>query len=371
MQQILAYGRFMLLAVLLVACGPAEPEGTLLKGSLPDAANLQAALSKVEIAQREKPVASTQIDADGNFAFGFVEGLVPGMYQLKIGARRALLSVGADDHVIKLDGQMSTLDKYDYTVTGSPGSEDLAATMQKMSAGGAVTVDKMREALEAMKDPEAAAFVAYNALGRSGKDAIPVMKATLDRLPADSPSRTGYSNYIRAVEQQIAQRTAAETIQVGQPAPDIKLPSPKGKQYALSDLKGQVVLLDFWASWCGPCRRENPNVVKVYNKYKDQGFTIYSVSLDGPDARKTRGMTPEQIQTMKEQGKNRWVKAIEKDNLMWPYHVSELSKWNSTAGAKYGVRGIPKTFLIDRDGKIAAVGLRGAASIERELQKVI
>jgi len=112
-------------------------------------------------------------------------------------------------------------------------------------------------------------------------------------------------------------------------------------------------------------------VVKVYDKYKDQGFTIYSVSLDGPDARRTAGLTADQIEAMKENGKNKWVAAIQKDDLRWPYHVSELTKWSSQAGATYGVRGIPKTFLIDRDGKIAAVGLRGAASIEAALQKVL
>lgn len=370
MQKFLVYGLSLITTILLTACA-GEPEGTLIKGNLPDAADLQVALSKVEIAQREKPVASTQIDADGNFALGFVEGLPPGMYQLKIGARRALLNVGTDDHVIKINGEMGTLDKYDYTVTGSPGSEDLAATMKALSSESAVTVENMGKALGEMNDPEAAAFLAYNALGRSGKDAIPVMKTTLDRLAADSPTRAGYSNYIRMKEQQLAQVTAQETIQVGQPAPDINLPDPKGKQYSLSGLKGQVVLLDFWASWCGPCRRENPNVVKVYEKYKDQGFTIFSVSLDGPDARKTAGMTPAQIEVVKEQQKNRWIQAIAKDNLMWPYHVSELKKWSSQAGALYGVKGIPKTFLIDREGNIAAVGLRGAASIERELQKVI
>ena len=370
MRRITTYLFGLLVAVVLTACGGGAPEGTLIRGTLPDAANLQAQLTSVGVMASEKPVATTAIDAEGNFAFGFVEGLEDGLYQLKIGAKRALLVIDEDDHVIKMDGQLATLDKYDFTVSGSEDTEDLVATMRDLNKE-AVTIEAMGEALQQLSSPEAAAFLAYNTLGRAGAQGIEVLKAAQERLPADSPNKSKFNTFIRGVEQQVAQRTAAEKIQVGQPAPDINLPNPDGKQYALSDLKGQVVLLDFWASWCGPCRRENPNVVKVYNKYKDQGFTIYSVSLDGPDARRTAGLSAEQIEAMRQNSRSRWMAAIEKDQLQWPYHVSELSKWNSQAGATYGVRGIPKTFLIDREGKIAAVGLRGAGDIEAALQKVI
>lgn len=135
----------------------------------------------------------------------------------------------------------------------------------------------------------------------------------------------------------------------GEMAPDITLTDPSGKKQSLSSLKGKVVLLDFWASWCGPCRRENPNVVKIYNKYKDKGFTVFSVSLD-----KT---------------KESWVQAIQADNLTWSSHVSDLKGWASSAAALYGVKGIPATFLIGKDGKIIAVNLRGEG-LEAELQKI-
>ncbi|MBX2815930.1 MAG: TlpA family protein disulfide reductase, partial [Saprospiraceae bacterium] len=148
-----------------------------------------------------------------------------------------------------------------------------------------------------------------------------------------------YAAQVGQIESQLARMQAQEKIKVGQPAPDIVLPNPNGETMRLSDLKGQVVLLDFWASWCGPCRRANPHVVESYKKYKDKGFTVFSVSLDRPgqDAR--------------------WKDAIEKDNLMWPYHVSDLKFWNSAPAGTYGVRGIPKTFLIDKDGTIASTSV--------------
>ena len=117
----------------------------------------------------------------------------------------------------------------------------------------------------------------------------------------------------------------------------------------LSDLRGQVVLLDFWASWCGPCRKENPTVVRLYEKYKDQGFTVMSVSLD--------------------QNEERWKQAIEKDQLSWPNHVSDLKGWSSAAPKKYSVRGIPFTVLIDKEGKIIDTNLRGAM-LEQELARI-
>jgi peroxiredoxin len=136
---------------------------------------------------------------------------------------------------------------------------------------------------------------------------------------------------------------------VGEQAPNISLPDPNGKNVDLSSLKGKIVLLDFWASWCGPCRMENPNVVSVFNKYKDKGFIIYSVSLDND--------------------KNKWLQAIEKDKMTW-VHVSDLKNWNSAGAALYGVRSIPATYLIGKDGKIIAKNLRGE-KLEEELKKVL
>lgn len=134
-------------------------------------------------------------------------------------------------------------------------------------------------------------------------------------------------------------------INIGQRAPELVFESPSGEKIALTSLRGQMVLIDFWASWCSPCRIENPNLVKTYKHFNDKefvngsGFTIYGVSLD--------------------KSKESWMAAIEKDGLEWEAHVSDLKGWNSVPAAMYGVRGIPMNFLIDGKGIIVAKGLRG------------
>jgi peroxiredoxin len=153
-----------------------------------------------------------------------------------------------------------------------------------------------------------------------------------NNLKKNYPQSGFAQSFISRVEQMRA-------MAIGMPAPEINLPSPDGQNIALSSLKGKVVLIDFWASWCGPCRKENPNVVKMYGEFKDRGFDIFSVSLD--------------------KDKASWIKAIQQDGLIWPSHVSDLGYWSSSVVKQYGFTGIPFTVLIDKEGKIIAKGLRG------------
>ncbi|MBB4079841.1 peroxiredoxin [Lewinella aquimaris] len=155
-----------------------------------------------------------------------------------------------------------------------------------------------------------------------------------------------YPDPIAALRQQTAPLRSSA---IGAPAPLFTASTPDGGEISLESLRGKVVLLDFWASWCGPCRRENPNVVRMYNKYKDEGFEILGVSLDDR--------------------KDRWENAIAADKLTW-LHVSDLRGWKSEYGQLYGVTSIPQTVLLDRDGNILARNLRGR-DLERKLAEVL
>ncbi len=135
---------------------------------------------------------------------------------------------------------------------------------------------------------------------------------------------------------------SAKNADIGGKAPEFSAKTPEGKTLALKDVLGTYTIIDFWASWCKPCRRENPNVVRVYNKYHEKGLNIISVSLD------------------KAGQEDRWIKAIEDDHMTWN-HVSNLRGWSDPIAQQYSVRSIPATFLLDIDGKIIAKNLRGTA----------
>lgn len=167
-----------------------------------------------------------------------------------------------------------------------------------------------------------------------------VIKALHDIYP-DHPIVQDRWNYMNSPAAKVA---------IGAIAPELEFPDPDGKMRKLSDLRGKVVLLDFWASWCGPCRRENPNVTRIYSLYHDKGFEIFSVSLDRDAAS--------------------WKRAIEADKLVWPNHVSDLKQWQSQAAAIYGVRSIPSTFLLDKEGRIVQRDLRGA-DLERAVKQLV
>jgi len=178
-----------------------------------------------------------------------------------------------------------------------------------------------------------------------------LFKQVVSKLSTSFPESPTTKMLIGHVKKLEAQKKVNEKIGPGKAAPEIIVTGVDGKKIKLSDLKGKVVLIDMWASWCGPCRRENPNVVKAYNKYNKDGFEVFSVSFDKP------GM------------KARWLAAIQQDGLVWPYHGSELNGFNNQAARDYSVRGIPFTCLVDAKGNIIKTNLRGAA-LEVELQKI-
>ncbi len=176
----------------------------------------------------------------------------------------------------------------------------------------------------------------------AGKEAF--MESFIPSLKKRFPDAKMANDFIAKHEEKqaqlAAQKAATAHLNIGQPAPEISLPTPEGDIVNLQSFKGKYVLIDFWASWCGPCRRENPNVVKAYNKFKNKNFTILGVSLD--------------------EDKDKWQQAIEKDGLTWT-HVSDLKGWQSIAARDYNVNSIPANYLIDPDGRIIATNLREEA----------
>ncbi len=170
---------------------------------------------------------------------------------------------------------------------------------------------------------------------------IQPMFAKLAPVVQQSPDGKAYAEMLEKVK----------AVSLGAVAPDFTQNDPEGNPIALSSFRGKYVLIDFWASWCGPCRAENPHVVKAYNEYKDKNFTILGVSLDQPNA------------------KDKWLKAISDDGLTWP-QVSDLAFWKNAAAQLYAVRSIPQNFLLDPQGKIIAKNLRGDA-LTAKLAEVI
>ena len=181
------------------------------------------------------------------------------------------------------------------------------------------------------QNPESvvAAYLAYRHLSfDSDVEALSSLTNSLSPNLAATP-------YVKSLKERVA---TLESVAIGQPAVDFSLNDPDGNPISLASLKGKYVLVDFWASWCGPCRRENPNVVALYNELHDKGFEILGVSFDTKH--------------------DKWVEAIADDQLTWP-HVSDLEGWKNAAGKLYGVRSIPHTVLLDPKGIIIAKDLRG------------
>lgn len=257
-------------------------------------------------------------------------------------------------HVLLLPGEKVTMDivyrlEHNFLqITSVKGSENMAMYQQYnnmvyQAAGDPARQAAMPSAIEALirqysTELMSAFLVTY--FESSFEQYYDLYKTVRDGTKPRYPNH----DFVKHVDQKVN-----SVVAIGSVAPDIELPDPEGKMRRLSDLRGKVVLLDFWASWCRPCRMENPNVVRLYHQYKDKGFEVFSVSLDN--------------------NRDGWLNAIKSDGLIWPNHVSDLRGWSSAGGRQYGIMSIPATVLIDREGRVLARNLRGQ-QLEQTLKEL-
>ena len=367
----LSLGLFIITIISIASCGAISSKGTSFNGTISDGPNMKVYLDKMGPNNNTMVLGQGTTDAKGDFTIKVEETIQPAIYRLRIGESKLFLVLEDAPTNVMIKGTLDQISTNDITVTGSESAKNFMDAMNLLTTGR-VTANDAIDYINNTPYPMAGMQMAITAFGNR-PEYVNIHKTALGLLTKKYPTHeyvAEYTAFVSALEQAAMQSQSAEAIKVGMPAPNITLKNPEGKNYSLTDLKGKVVLLDFWASWCGPCRKANPHVVEVYNKYKDKGFTVFSVSLDGIDNRsKSRYPTDAEFQAGLEQSKKNWLAAIEKDQLVWPYHVSELTKWDTQAARQYGVSGIPKTFLIDREGKIIAVNPR--ETLEQELLKAL
>ncbi len=342
---------FLFFAIIaLSSCGKS---GFTLSGKIGGASSLEGVFEEVRL-NNQISLAKTNFQADGSYKIHLEKALTAGIYRLKIGQRQYQLILDGSEKSVTLDADLNDRNLVSYKIAGSESTQFYITSIQNFQPPSGVSQEVMKtlyatklaelkKAVETAKNPLVSMLIALQIQDFGTLEYLEMHKNTLLRLEKtfpNSPYVVEYRNALNLFEKQAAKQAAGGEVAIGKVAPDISLPSPSGEVLTLSSLKGKVVLLDFWASWCGPCRRANPEVVAAYNKYKDKGFEVFSVSLD--------------------KDKAKWEAAIAQDGLKWKYHVSDLKFWDSAPAQVYGVQGIPQQYILDREGKITAILEPGA-----------
>lgn len=368
----------VLVSFILNACGDSKPkddveskvekqEKFIIEGKIENGLGAVVYLGKAGL-QNVSIVASDTADKDGNFHLeGYTREKFVGILNFQ-NFKKIYLVVDTASHI---NLQIPDENYDNYTLEGSEESKEFIRIRQVevQSEDAIVALRKQAESLEPnderlekLRQQFADTINHYqDEMVKALKHSNSVMTQlyfmyTQDNLNFDDSTRmqiyeralaSGLENdfvrnYIRGIQAELS-------TSVGQKAPEITLQDTAGQVVSLASLRGKIVLIDFWASWCKPCRMENPNVLRMYEKYKDKGFEIFGVSLD--------------------QKMDAWKKAIHDDGIYW-YHVSDLRGWQASAAKLYAVNSIPSTFLIDREGKIIAKNLRGE-ELENKVEEVL
>lgn len=328
-----------------------------------------------ELIPEGRPVILDSAKVAGNGSFQLkAKSKEESLFQLRLQGKQVPFAFFINDvEKVKLNADLNN-SAQPYTVEASPASQALInfdktsyeKGLQLFTAGGKV------DSLQKAGAPDSTVSVAYASVQQTADElksfaqdflakstspilslyAIGSFQNTASNLGIKGFSRSELAEVVNKTSEKFPSHMALQNVKKSLPsnkAQDFTQPDASGKPVSLSQFKGKYVLVDFWASWCGPCRKDNPNVVKAYNEFKDKNFTILGVSLD--------------------QSKDAWLKAIQQDSLSWT-QVSDLKFWNNEAATLYGVQAIPYNVLLDPAGNIIAENLHGA-EIAQTLRKVI
>lgn len=343
----------------------------VISGQIVGASNEKISFGNQNLGGLEKPLKSFTADKDGKFSFSY-DIPFPDYYFLKFSNNQIFNVILHGNDTLKIYGDMKSI--LNCNVIGSEESQEMNRYLVSMSEFKKVEDSLRKEAqvnpskgneINAYFAPIAQDFyrkrdkfisiygntpatvVALNTIDQEKEwDLYQQVVLQLEKAFPQSPTIQNMKAYMLNLKKE-KEKTAF--LNPGNQAKEIALTNPDGEIMKLSDLKGKVVLIDFWASWCRPCRAENPNVVKLYSHYKSHGFEVYSVSLDS--------------------NLESWKNAIAQDGLVWPNHVSDLKKWQNAAAKDYGVNSIPFTVLIDAEGNVIGTNLRGVA-LENQLKAI-
>jgi thiol-disulfide isomerase/thioredoxin len=354
---------YLLISLLLFSCNTFN--GYKITGTVKNAASVKVYLEDV---LGEAPVIMDTSVIVGN-KFSLENYAAKGIYRLRFGEdinnsvfifldKKDKINIEADFNALqqyKITGSPASASIHELTVvskrnfaalnqiaeqlkTATPKTKDSLLTL--LNSGKKNQIEYIKKFVDAEKNNDVACF-ALNFMGPMMQDEVPYLISITEKLHLAEPNskfiNLTYQQFKQYSEELLAQEEGG--IAISSYAPNIILQSPEGDSIQLKNLQGNYVLLDFWASWCQPCRMENPNVVALYKKYHDKGFEIFSVSLDANE--------------------EQWKMAIKKDGLIWKNHGSDFSGWNSSPAQMYSVKSIPATFLLDKKGKVIAKNLRG------------
>ena len=329
-----------------------------------------------QLGKTDATIDSTVIGPDGSFSIISSQGLVMDFYRLSLDDEHSVLLITDSTEAPEIQADFNDWRK-STTVSNSTHSESLLEIDRLFfpfqlredslraiynSSESVSLRDSAAKDLQQLRMDVSAALLSWV----KKNDHSPAALLILSQLPPEEfelASRIldhvkpiiGETGVYKTIQQQFVTRNKQLQKQgsanpQGDVAPEIEMAGVDGKIRKLSSLRGKYVLIDFWASWCGPCRKENPNVVAAYKKYNKAGFEVFSVSLDSSS--------------------EAWKAAIAKDGLIWPYHVSDLKQWQNAAAQAYGVTSIPATLLLDKEGKVIGTNLRGPA-LETKLRELL